>query len=514
MKSRTLVAAFCCLLAPAVAFPQALTSLASVRVGYTTRKNTVNPQGELKAQIDALDAQIAEASRLGRNGELRRLYAKGVTLLAGRPWTDEADFAASLTIRTDRVVVDSSKPYVVRVEQIYAPSIALQHSLNGHAMLRPRPAPNAPPAPPPPVVKDFGSVDGIPRDLRENPFAFELDLHDVADGQYLLAVEVRDEAKPLGSASLGVAVRKGLDDVATHLETVAQKAPESLRAEILFPVDRIKNVNRGRLELRTFDPQKDLAAAETVAAAVETGTDPFAKRTGDFKRHYLLEGAGEIMPYRMYVPTTYTDSKAFPLVVALHGLGGTEDAFFTGYDARLPALAERHGYIVAAPLGYRVDGSYGWGLGNQPADPTIRRTLTLSEQDVMQVVQRVRKQYRIDDSRIYLMGHSMGGIGTWKLAAKYPAVWAAIAPISGSGLPATIERFKHIPEIVVHGDNDPTVNVEGSRSMVAKMKELGAEVTYIEVPGGTHSSVVAPNIGAILDFFDGHKKSVKATAQP
>src|SRR5207248_233143 len=185
MKIRVTLIACLCALVPATALPQALTSLASVRVGYTTRKNTVNPQGELKAQIDALDAQIAEASRLGRNGELRRLYAKGVTLLAGRPWTDEADFAASLTIRTDRVVV------------------------------------------------------------------------------------VRAEAKPLGSASLGVAVRKGLDDVATHLETVAQKAPESLRAEILFPVDRIKNVNRGRLELRTFDPQKDLAAAETVAAAVE-----------------------------------------------------------------------------------------------------------------------------------------------------------------------------------------------------------------------------------------------------
>src|SRR2546425_8093373 len=116
MKARVLLVAVLCVLVPAAALPQALTSLASVRVGYTTRKNTVNPQGELKAQIDALDAQIAEASRLGRNGELRRLYAKGVTLLAGRPWTDEADFAASLTIRTDRVVVDSSKPYVVRVE--------------------------------------------------------------------------------------------------------------------------------------------------------------------------------------------------------------------------------------------------------------------------------------------------------------------------------------------------------------------------------------------------------------
>ena len=77
---------------------------------------------------------------------------------------------------------------------------------------------------------------------------------------------------------------------------------------------------------------------------------------------------------------------AFPLIIALHGLGGTEDSFFDNYEKRLPPLAEQHGYIVAAPLGYRVDGSYGWGLGTPPADPNARRTQDFSEQDVMQVL--------------------------------------------------------------------------------------------------------------------------------
>ena len=47
--------------------------------------------------------------------------------------------------------------------------------------------------------------------------------------------------------------------------------------------------------------------------------------------------------------------------------------------------------------------------------------------------------------------------------------------------------------------------------MVEKMKELGVEVKYVEVPGGTHGSVVAPNIGAILEFFDAHKKNAHAS---
>src|SRR5438874_1231407 len=139
MKRRVIaVVAALCALAPVSAFPQALTSLASVRVGYTTRKNTVKPQGELKAQIDALDVQIAEAARLGRNGELRRLFAKGLTLLSGRPWTDVADYSASLVLRSDRVVVDSTRPYAVRLEQIYTPSIELQRTVTARIALRKR----------------------------------------------------------------------------------------------------------------------------------------------------------------------------------------------------------------------------------------------------------------------------------------------------------------------------------------------------------------------------------------
>jgi hypothetical protein len=81
------------LIVPGFAAAQALPNLTLLRVQYNTRKMTAPPQGELKAQIEALDKQIAEAALLGQNGELRRLFAKGMTLLAGQPWTDELDFA-------------------------------------------------------------------------------------------------------------------------------------------------------------------------------------------------------------------------------------------------------------------------------------------------------------------------------------------------------------------------------------------------------------------------------------
>jgi predicted peptidase len=125
-----------------------------------------------------------------------------------------------------------------------------------------------------------------------------------------------------------------------------------------------------------------------------------------------------------------------------------------------------------------------------------------SEEDVMSVLERVRRDYNVDPNRIYLMGHSMGAIGTWRIAPKYPDLWAALGMFAGSGQPATLDRIRDLPQFVVHGDADRTVNVAGSRGMVARMRELGTPHEYIEVPGGGHSDVVAPRLEKMFDFFD------------
>ncbi len=491
------------LLLPATASAQALTSLTSVYVTYITRKATANPTGELKARLDSVDHDLLAAYQFGRSGQIRRLFAKGLTLLGGKPWSDVADFNASLLLRSDRTVIDSRRPYTVRVEQLYAPAIDLPGALRAHATLVSRAA-GAGAAPQ--VVKDFGMRNGVSRDLRESPSVLDLDLRDVADGRYMVVVDVSDSARSLGTATLPVVLRKGIDDLVSRLDSEAAKAPAALRAEILYPGDRMRQVNRGQLELRTLDVDKDFANADAVVSAVHAGRDPFAGRTGNIKRHYALPAADEIMPYHLLVPSSYSASKAAPLIIALHGLGGTEDSFFDAYGKQLPALAEQRGYIVAAPLGYRVDGGYGWGLGTPPTDPTARRLAELSEDDVMHVLAEVRRNYNVDPKRIYLMGHSMGAIGTWKIVSKNPAMWAALGAFSGQGVPATVERMRDLPEYVVHGDADPTVNVAGSRTMVAAMKTAGVDVKYVEVPGGNHGNVVEPNLPGMFDFFDAHRR--------
>jgi predicted esterase len=497
-----------------VAHAQALPNINSLSVRYNSLKTAAKPEGELKAQIDEVDKAIADARRTGNMGEVRRQIAKGLTVLNKEAWTPQLDYRNSLALRSERTVIDSAAPYAMRIEQIYRPAIDLSANLTTKVRIRKRVPPARPgaTAPPAPAPRELGTFDGVSRDLRETPFALELDLAAVEDGAQVIEAEMFDGTTSLGTANMSVFVHKGLDAKLKSLEAAAATAMAAVRADVLFPADYIKNVNRGRIELQDFNVGAEVALAETILAESKGGKDPFKGKTGDFERHYVLEGANEIMPYRVYVPKGYAASKATPLVIALHGLGGNEDGFFDNYQQLPPKLSEQHGFLLAAPLGFRRDGFYGSSL--MSGDAASRRRSEYSEKDVLEVLRLMKAAYNVDDSRIYLIGHSMGAIGTWALAAKYPQTWAALVSFAGTGSPALAESMKGIPQFVVHGDADNTVNVSGSRNMVAALKKLNANVTYVEVAGGSHTDVVVPNLAQAFDFLAAQKKaSATATKQ-
>ncbi len=495
------------LVVPTLAIAQALPNINSLSVRYNSVKSAAKADGELKAQLDDVDKAIADARRTGNAGEMRRQLAKGMVLLTKEAWTPQADYRSSLALRSERTVVDSSVPYTLRIEQIYRPAIELTPALTTKITIRKRvpPArPGTPAATPVPVI-ELGTFDGISRDLRETPYAMELDLSRVEDGPMVIQAEVFDGASSLGATSLNVFVTKGLDARVKALETAAPTATAAVRDDVLFPADYIRNVNRGRIELQDFSVAAEVAKAEAILAEAKGAKDPFKGKSGDFERHYLLQGANEIMPYRVYVPKGYTASKPMPLVIALHGLGANEDSFFDSYERLGPKLAEQYGALMAAPLGFRRDGFYGANLMSA-GDAASRKRVEYSEKDVLEVLRLMKANYNVDDSRIYLMGHSMGAIGTWALGSKYPETWAALVAFSGTGAPSLAAGMKAIPQFVVHGDADNTVNVSGSRTMVAELKKLNGNVTYLEVAGGSHTDVVVPNLERAFQFMVSQKK--------
>ncbi|MBV25926.1 MAG: poly(3-hydroxybutyrate) depolymerase [Gemmatimonadetes bacterium] len=254
-------------------------------------------------------------------------------------------------------------------------------------------------------------------------------------------------------------------------------------------------------------------ASPVRSASQEPGT--IVARDARVQGHtYVFEETGAEMPYALFLPSGYDAAREWPLIVALHGLGRPYD-WMMGYDSFID-FAEQYGYIVVSPLGYHPRGWYGSrGYGNPAgggrggAQSTLPENLgKLSEQDVMNVLEIARDAHNVDESRIYLWGHSMGGAGTYHLAALYPNIWAGLAvaaPAPRRDAIDQISSFSEIPVLVLHGDQDSTVPVEGSRTWVARMRELGMQHVYIEVPGGDHSLFVRENpemLAKVFSFFN------------
>src|SRR5689334_19019775 len=101
---------------PAGLYAQALPNMTSLGVRYNSLKTAAHADGELKAQLDAIDKAIADARRTGDAAEMRRQYAKGFALLNKDAWTPQLDYRSSLALRSERTVIDSTTPYSLRLE--------------------------------------------------------------------------------------------------------------------------------------------------------------------------------------------------------------------------------------------------------------------------------------------------------------------------------------------------------------------------------------------------------------
>ena len=258
---------------------------------------------------------------------------------------------------------------------------------------------------------------------------------------------------------------------------------------------------------------KALLQLALMAITLSTGALSYADRQGtDDEQHiddprvqhrnYEFPGTGESIPYAVFVPSSYDSSQPAPLIVSLHGLGRTHD-WLMGYHGLLDQ-AEASGYIVVTPLGYIRRGWYGSRTLDDMQDAER------SEQDVMNVLQLMRDEFSVDSNRIYLWGHSMGGAGTYHIAAKYPDMFAGLgvaapAPEADAPMNTILNNIKHLPIFVLQGDEDAAVPVERTRAWVAKMQELGMQHVYVEIPGGDHSLLIsqdAVNMQKFVDFFN------------
>ncbi|MDX1492418.1 MAG: alpha/beta fold hydrolase [Pseudohongiellaceae bacterium] len=217
---------------------------------------------------------------------------------------------------------------------------------------------------------------------------------------------------------------------------------------------------------------------------------------------YVSTVTGETIPYALFIPSSYDpDNAASPLIVGLHGLGRSYD-WLMGYHGFLD-YAEQLGFVIVTPLGYTRRGWYGSRATPDPEDGIH------SEEDVMDVIAEVREAYRIDENRIYMFGHSMGGAGTYHIAQKNPYLFAGLAVAAPAPeidqSPEVLASIQQVPILVLQGTADALVPVEMTRRWVSAMKSLGMQHLYVELEGADHSLFISQNrenMRKVMHFFD------------
>lgn len=445
-------------------------------VGFNTMRATLPLTPEKKEQATALGAQAQAAARAGKYGEALRHYHHGTAVMQNIPWTPETELAAALQASVDDAIADGGQKLQFILTPLYKPATAVETSVR----LTLRAA-----TPSSPAVTLSENVRIKSESL---PAKIAVQLPAQASGNYELIASLGEATIPVQRKVVPVRV-EALAASASQLKARLEKysIPSAAYALTLY-----RNAETGKANPHRIDFAKAFAEANQLLDVADGGGDPFANRTGDLKKAYLSKVDQTLQPYRLFVPANYDPKKATPLVIALHGMGGDENSMLDGYSggAALRAAAEKHGFLVACPKGRDTASMYRGA----------------AETDVLDVLAEVRTDYKVDAKRVYMMGHSMGGYGTWSIAMAHPELFAALGPIAGGGDPSGMEKIKAIPHFVVHGDNDKTVPVNQSRVMVEAGRKLGMKIEYVEVPNGNHVDIAIPNFGKMLAFFAGQAR--------
>jgi len=178
------------------------------------------------------------------------------------------------------------------------------------------------------------------------------------------------------------------------------------------------------------------------------------------------------LKYLLFLPEGYDkdEKKSWPLILFLHGAGESGNDLDKVKKHGPPKILQTKTdfpFIVVSPQSPR----FGWNVDA-----------------LLGLLDHVEEKYRVDRRRIYLTGLSMGGYGTWSLAARAPERFAAAVPICGGGSPRDGKKLKDLPLWVFHGAKDKVVPISQSEKMVEAVKSVDGDVEFTIYPEAGHDS--------------------------
>jgi len=413
-----------------------------------------------KASTQFLTFRLGEAART--------LDEARFALRSADPPTDAERWVAALAAVPQRRLIDTSAGSVkVEVRQLYR--------TDG------------------PAPKSATAVLGVPNfrpvsvSLDKLPAEVEVPLPSRSDGIDLrLTLEIKLDGRTAATRALTISVVRDLEDKVRRVKAVAddQEKHGAPRIETASLRDR------HTLLVALADGEAmetDFPAAGLIAEAGEV-SKTFALKEGYFNeqrpgRFWLsvpLE-MGQTAPLRLFVPKGLDWKKPVPLVVALHGAGGSENLFFEGYgNGRAVEECEKRGWLLIAPRGGGV-------LGGTPP--------------VAEIVAKLRDRYPIDPRRVFLIGHSLGAAQAVELAQQHPGTFAAIACLGGGGRVRKPGAFAGLPVFVGVGSSD--FALRGAKGLHKSLTDAGAKrATFKEYPDLEHLMIVRDALPDVFVGFD------------
>jgi predicted peptidase len=212
-----------------------------------------------------------------------------------------------------------------------------------------------------------------------------------------------------------------------------------------------------------------------------------------FEAKIFAAKQGESLPYRLLRPVSENlqSNQRFPLILFLHGSGerGLDNNKQLNYIGKIleePTMRQKYPCFVVAPQcpanqNWVVKESYS-GSVPQSAEPA--KPLG----DTVELIRELSKDLLIDPGRMYVIGISSGGSGVWDLIARYPHMFAAAAPFSGSGDDKKAYLMVKTPIWAFHGGRDILVNPNTTRIMIQAIRKAGGDPKYTEYPNLFHNT--------------------------
>jgi predicted peptidase len=238
---------------------------------------------------------------------------------------------------------------------------------------------------------------------------------------------------------------------------------------------------------------------------------PMYRQTGEQYRIYEFPGTGEPIPYRLFVPESWTPEKKLPILVTLRAGNSINNNHRGGNE--LVKVARERGYIVISPLGYRgisqpyygspypVDREAGPSV---PADGWTSQESQRAELDVLYALSVVAEEYNVDTSRVFLHGQNPSGSAAFHFAAKYPQLFKAIV-VSAGPIISTDYPFGNLKDkvavMMLAGDKDSKYTVAASERMTRELQQHGIEAQFHLVPGGEHLNAYLLFAPQVFEFL-------------